>query len=74
MILLREVAEAILVVAAILAFLKRAGRDEAPRWVHVGWIVVFALGGLTWLGSSRFIEISGGHQRDSGEEPAATCG
>lgn len=61
-ILLREGAEAILVVAAILAFLKRAGRGDARRWVHAGWVVALALGGLTWLVSSRFIEISGANR------------
>lgn len=58
-ILLREGAEAILVVAAILAFLARAGRTDARRWVHVGWIVALAFGAITWLISSRLVEISG---------------
>ncbi len=58
-ILLREGAEAILVVAAILAFLTRAGRAEARRWVHVGWIAALAFGVITWLISSHLVEISG---------------
>ncbi|MHB1142900.1 MAG: FTR1 family protein [Sulfuricaulis sp.] len=58
-ILLREGAEAILVVAAILAFLARAGRPEARRWVHAGWIAALALGGITWAVSSYLVEISG---------------
>jgi high-affinity iron transporter len=58
-ILLREGAEAILVVAAILAFLLRAGRPEARRWVHAGWIGALALGGITWAVSSYLVEISG---------------
>jgi high-affinity iron transporter len=61
-ILLREGAEAILVVAAILAFLRRAGRSDAARWVHLGWVVALALGGVTWVVSSRFIEISGANR------------
>ncbi len=58
-ILLREGAEAILVVAAILAFLARAGRPEARRWVHAGWIVALVLGGITWAISGYVVEISG---------------
>jgi len=58
-ILLREGAEAILVVAAILAFLARAGRPEARRWVHAGWVAALALGLVTWAVSNHLIEISG---------------
>lgn len=58
-ILLREGAEAILVVAAILAFLARAGRPEARRWVHAGWIAALALGAMTWIASVYLIDISG---------------
>lgn len=61
-ILLREGAEAILVVAAILAFLRRAGRNDARRWVHLGWIAALALGAATWVVSSRFIAISGANR------------
>jgi high-affinity iron transporter len=61
-ILLREGAEAILVVAAILAFLRRAGRADAQRWVHLGWIAALGLGGLTWLASSRFLQVSGANR------------
>lgn len=58
-ILLREGAEAILVVAAILAFTARAGRKDARRWVHAGWIVALALGLVTWAVSNYLVEISG---------------
>ncbi|MBC7983560.1 MAG: cytochrome c/FTR1 family iron permease [Candidatus Obscuribacterales bacterium] len=61
-ILLREGAEAILVVAAILAFLARAGRNEARRFVHAGWIAALALGGVTWVVSNYLIEISGANR------------
>lgn len=59
LILLREGVEAILVVAAILAFTRRASRPEATRWVHGGWILALLLGGLTWVVSTYLIEISG---------------
>jgi high-affinity iron transporter len=58
-ILLREGAEAILVVAAILAFLKRSGRTDARRWVHAGWISALALGVATWFASRHLVAISG---------------
>ncbi len=58
-ILLREGAEAILVVAAILAFLAKSGRTDARRWVHAGWLGALALGALTWWVSHEVLEISG---------------
>lgn len=61
-ILLREGAEAILVVAAILAFLARAGRSEASRWVHAGWMAALALGAATWAASRHLVQISGANR------------
>jgi high-affinity iron transporter len=58
-ILLREGLEAILVIAAMVAFLVRSRRHDALRWVHGGWILALAAGALTWLASVSFIEISG---------------
>jgi high-affinity iron transporter len=58
-ILLREGLEALLVVAAIIAFLLKSGRREALPWIHAGWIGALALGGATWLAASTLIEISG---------------
>lgn len=58
-ILVREGAEAILVVAAILAFLVRAGRGEARRFVHAGWVAALGLGAVTWLVSNHVVQISG---------------
>jgi high-affinity iron transporter len=58
-ILLREGLEALLVVAAIIAFLIKAGRHEALRWIHAGWIGALALGIITWFAAATLIEISG---------------
>ena len=58
-ILLREGLEAILVVAALIALLIKAGRREVLRYVHAGWIAALALGGLTWLAASYLITLSG---------------
>ena len=59
MILLREGLEAVLVVAAILALLVRAGRRDALPAVHAGWIVALLLGAITWAVASYVVTISG---------------
>lgn len=61
-IILREGLEAILVLAAMAAFLVRTGRRESLPWLHVGWIAALLLGGLTWVVSSKLIAISGAHR------------
>jgi high-affinity iron transporter len=58
-ILVREGLEALLVVVALLAFLRKAGRVEAIRHVHAGWILALAAGGVTWGVASYAIAISG---------------
>lgn len=58
-ILLREGLEAILVLAAILAFLSRSGRQDAMKYVHGGWVVALIAGIATWVVSSWVINISG---------------
>ena len=61
-ILLREGLEALLVVAAIVAFLIKANRRDALVWVHAGWIGAVALGLVTWALASYVIDISGAHR------------
>jgi high-affinity iron transporter len=58
-IIVREGLEAILVLAAMAAFLIRTGRREGLPWLHGGWIVALLLGGATWLVSSKLIAITG---------------
>ena len=58
-IVLREGLEALLVVAAIVAFLIKSGRREALPWIHAGWIGALALGFVTWFVASTLIDISG---------------
>ena len=58
-IILREGLEAILVLAAMAAFLTRTGRRDALPWLHGGWIVAVLVGLLTWVVSSKLIAISG---------------
>jgi high-affinity iron transporter len=58
-ILLREGLEALLVVIAMIAFLRKAGRPEALRYVHGGWIAALAAGAATWVVATYAIGISG---------------
>ncbi len=58
-ILLREGLEAILLLAAIIAFVKRTGRKETLKYVHAGWVLALALGFATWAIASYVIGISG---------------
>jgi high-affinity iron transporter len=58
-ILLREGLEALLIVVAMLAFLRKAERTDALRYVHGGWIVALLAGGATWLIATYAIGISG---------------
>lgn len=58
-ILLREGIEALLIVIAMIAFLKKADRTEILPYVHGGWIAALVLGGLTWALATYVIGISG---------------
>lgn len=58
-ILLREGLEALLIVVGMVAFLKKANRPDVLRYVHGGWIVALAAGGLTWVVATYFVNISG---------------
>jgi high-affinity iron transporter len=55
----REGLEAILVLAAIAAFLIKSGRRDGLKHLHAGWIVALLLGVATWIASSTLLEISG---------------
>lgn len=58
-ILLREGLEAILLLAAIIAFVRKTGRSDALRYVHAGWALALVLGFATWAVASYAISISG---------------
>jgi high-affinity iron transporter len=58
-ILAREGLEAVLLVVAILAVLGRAGRRDAARFVHAGWITALACGAATWWIASSVVAMSG---------------
>lgn len=59
LILLREGLEAILVLAAILAFLRNTGQQQAVRSVHMGWGLALLAGVATWAVAAYLIDISG---------------
>jgi high-affinity iron transporter len=46
---LREGFELSLLLAALLAFLRRAGHAEHARYVHLGWVLAIPAGVLTWF-------------------------
>jgi high-affinity iron transporter len=59
LILLREGLEAILVLAAILAFLRNTGQQAAVRSVNAGWGLAFLAGFGTWALAAYVIDVSG---------------
>ena len=61
-ILLREGLEAILVLAAIIAFVLKTGRRDALPYIHAGWIAALGLGVATWLIARYVISISGANR------------
>lgn len=58
-ILLREGVEALLIVVAMIAFLRKADRSEMVRHVHGGWVAALVAGGITWAVATFFIGVSG---------------
>jgi high-affinity iron transporter len=62
LILLREGLEAILVLAAIVAFVHKTGRRDAMPYIHFGWMAAVLLGAVTWVVSSYLLAISGANR------------
>lgn len=58
-ILVREGLEALLIVIAMIAFLRKAERPEVLKYVHAGWVGALAAGGATWAVATYAISISG---------------
>jgi high-affinity iron transporter len=59
LILLREGLEAILVLAAIIAFVRKTGRRDALPYIHIGWMAAVVLGAATWFAANHFLAVSG---------------
>ena len=58
-ILLREGLEALLIVVAMIGFLRKAERGDLLKYVHVGWIGALVAGVATWWAATNLITISG---------------
>lgn len=58
-ILLREGIEALLVVVAMIAFLRKAERQDGLPYVHAGWVGALALGAATWAVATYVVGVSG---------------
>jgi high-affinity iron transporter len=58
-ILLREGIEALLVVIAMIAFVRKSERGEVIAYVHGGWIAALLAGAVTWVAATYFVSISG---------------
>lgn len=58
-IMVREGLEAILIIAAIIAFLNATGSRKSVKYIHYGWIAALGAGLLTWFLARTVISISG---------------
>ena len=58
-ILLREGLEALLVVIAMIAFLRKAKRTESMAYVHGGWVAALLAGIATWFAATYAFSITG---------------
>lgn len=61
-ILVREGFEALLIVVAMIAFLRKSERSDALPYVHGGWVGALAAGVLTWGVATYVIGISGANR------------
>lgn len=58
-VLLREGLEAILVLAAVMAFVVKSGQRNALPYIHAGWSGALLMGALTWAAATWLMDISG---------------
>jgi high-affinity iron transporter len=58
-ILVREGLEALLVVVAMVAFIRKAQRRDVLVYVHAGWAAALAAGGVTWAVATYLVDMSG---------------
>ena len=61
---LREGFEAVLLITALLALVRRKGQASDARWVHAGWIAAIPAGVITWLAVGHVL---GGLSRELAE-------
>ena len=58
-IILREGLEALLVIAALAAFLIKTKRRDGLIYLHIGWVGALCMGALTWVASQYLVTFSG---------------
>jgi high-affinity iron transporter len=58
----REGVEAALLVAALLAGLRRLGRSDASRYIHAGWLAALPAGLVTWYVLERMVRLGAEHR------------
>lgn len=58
----REGVEAALLVAALLAGLRRLGRADASRYIHAGWLAALPAGLATWYVLERVVRLGAEHR------------
>lgn len=58
-ILLREGLEAFLIIAVILALIRKTGNKKALLWIHGGWALAIVAGFLGWFSSDWILKIGG---------------
>ncbi|MGH7890601.1 MAG: FTR1 family iron permease, partial [Thermodesulfobacteriota bacterium] len=58
-IIVREGLEAVLIIAAVIAFLTATGAKDVIKYIHLGWIVALVAGLITWVLAQTVISISG---------------
>lgn len=61
-ILLREGVEALLIVVAIVAFLRKTNRQDLMPYVHTGWVGALVAGLLTWGAATYLVTITGANR------------
>ncbi|MEI8640315.1 FTR1 family protein [Pseudoalteromonas sp. Hal099] len=73
LILLREGLEALLVVIALMTVLIKTKRQDALKYVHIGWVMALIVGGLTWAAAQTLIQISGASRGSNGRDRRPIC-
>jgi high-affinity iron transporter len=61
-ILLREGLEAFLIIAVILALIRKTGKRRALLWIHGGWFTALLLGIAGWFFSDWILRLGGGNR------------
>ena len=67
-ILLREGLEALLIVVAMIALLRKADRAEMLPWVHAGWSSALLAGLVTWMIATWAIRMHGKSHADAWQQ------